>query len=150
MVRRIVTGNNAQGKSYFVSDDVVAEMYLWGSAQGAALGEGTPILPTTAPNIEPPAGGSRVVRVQMEPWSVMKSRMSHGEMSGLDENGFHRTTTIDYIMIVSGEVDLILDEGKTTVRAGDLVVQRNTNHAWHVMGKTPVDFWGVMVSLVPA
>jgi hypothetical protein len=28
-------------------------------------------------------------------------------------------------------------------------VQRNTNHAWHNMGKTPVDFWGVMVSIVP-
>jgi uncharacterized cupin superfamily protein len=61
----------------------------------------------------------------------------------------HRTTTIDYIMIVSGEVDLILDEGRTTVRAGDLVVQRNTNHAWHVMAGGPVDFWGVMVSLLP-
>lgn len=147
MVRRIVTGNNAEGRSYFVSDEAVAEMYLWGSAQGAVLGEGTPILPTTAPNIEPPAGGSRVVRVQMEPWSAMKSRMAQGEMSGLDEEGFHRTTTIDYIMVVNGEVDLILDEGKTTVRAGDLVVQRNTNHAWHVMGETPVDFWGVMVSV---
>ena len=68
---------------------------------------------------------------------------------GLDADGFHRTTTIDYIMLVSGEVDLILDEGRTTVRAGDLVVQRNTNHAWHNMGDVPVDFWGVMMSLLP-
>jgi len=149
MVRRIVTGNNARGKSYFVSDEEVAEMYIWQSPEGAQLGAGTPLLPSTAPGIEPPAGGSKVVRVQMEPWAEMKARLAHGEISGLDPDGFHITTTIDYIMVVGGEVDLILDEGRTTVRAGDLVVQRNTNHAWHNLGKTPVDFWGVMVSLLP-
>ena len=149
MVRRIVTGNNAQGRSYFVSDETVDEMYVWQSAEGDALGKGTPILPSTAPGIEPPAGGSKVVRVQMEPWQEMKARLDRGEVPGLDPDGFHTTTTIDYIMLVSGEVDLILDEGRTTVRAGDLVVQRNTNHAWHNLGETPVDFWGVMVSVVP-
>jgi hypothetical protein len=149
MVRRIVTGNNAQGRSYFVSDDTVGEMYIWGTSEGEALGTGTPILPSTAPSIEPPAGGSRVVRVEMEPWTEMKAQLAHGDVAGLDPDGFHRTTTIDYIMIVSGEVDLILDEGKTTARAGDLVVQRNTNHAWHNMGAGPCDFWGVMVSLAP-
>jgi len=149
MVRRIVTGNNAQGKSYFVSDEEVAEMYIWQSPEGAQLGEGTPMLPSTAPGIEPPSGGSKVVRVQMEPWKEMKARLAHGEISGLDADGFHRTATIDYIMVVGGEVDLILDEARATVRAGDLVVQRNTNHAWHNLGETPVDFWGVMVSVLP-
>jgi hypothetical protein len=149
MVRRIVTGNNAQGKSYFVSDEEVAEMYLWQSPDGAQLGEGTPMLPSTAPGIEPPAGGSKVVRVQMESWKEMKERLARGDISGLDADGFHRTATIDYIMVVGGEVDLILDEGRTTVRAGDLVVQRNTNHAWHNLGEAPVDFWGVMVSVLP-
>src|SRR5271168_3955127 len=148
MVRRIVTGNNARGKSYFVSDEEVAEMYIWQSPEGAQLGAGTPILPSTAPGIEPPAGGSKVVRVQMEPWKEMKARLARGDISGLDPDGFHRPATIDYIMIVSGAVDLILDEGRTTVRAGDLVVQRNTNHAWHNLGETPVDFWGVMVSVL--
>ena len=149
MVRRIVTANNAQGRSYFLSDDTVDEMYIWQSPEGAALGEGTPILPSTAPGIEPPAGGSKIVRVRMEPWKEMKAMLARGNVPGIDPDGFHRTATIDYIMVVSGEVDLILDEGRTTVRAGDLVVQRNTNHAWHNMGETPVDFWGVMVSILP-
>jgi hypothetical protein len=150
MVRRIVTGNDAEGRSYFVSDEIVTEMYVWQSLEAPAqLGEGVPVLPSTAPGIEPPRGGSKVTRVQMEPWAQMKERLAKGDIPGIDPEGFHRTTTIDYIMLVSGEVDLILDEGRTTVHAGDLVVQRNTNHAWHNMGETPVDFWGVMVSILP-
>jgi mannose-6-phosphate isomerase-like protein (cupin superfamily) len=148
MVRRIVTGNNAQGRSYFVSDGEIAEMYVWESLPAPAqLGAGVAMLPSTAPMIEPPAGGSKLARVQIEHWATMKAKMAQYE--GLDADGFHRTTTIDYIMVVSGEVDLLLDEGRTTVHAGDLVVQRNTNHAWHNMGTGPVDFWGVMVSLLP-
>jgi uncharacterized cupin superfamily protein len=42
----------------------------------------------------------------------------------------HRTETIDYGIVLEGEVVLIVDEGETTVRAGDIVVQRGTNHGW--------------------
>ena len=77
----------------------------------------------------------------------MKEEMKTQPIPGLDADGFHRTATIDYIMIVDGEVDLVLDQARTTVRAGDLVVQRNTNHAWHNNTDRPVDFWGVMVSV---
>jgi mannose-6-phosphate isomerase-like protein (cupin superfamily) len=42
----------------------------------------------------------------------------------------HRTQTIDYGIVLEGEVTLLVDEGETTVRAGDIVVQRGTNHAW--------------------
>jgi uncharacterized cupin superfamily protein len=42
----------------------------------------------------------------------------------------HRTETIDYGLVLEGELVLILDEGETVVRAGDVVVQRGTSHAW--------------------
>ena len=42
----------------------------------------------------------------------------------------HRTDTVDYAVVVHGELTLILDEEETTVRAGDIVIQRGTNHAW--------------------
>jgi uncharacterized cupin superfamily protein len=42
----------------------------------------------------------------------------------------HRTETIDYGIMLQGELTLILDEGETVVRAGDIVVQRGTNHGW--------------------
>lgn len=152
MTRRIVTANNADGRSYFVSDEEVSEMYLWETTTANSLGlnpDGGPThyLPTGAPTIEPPAGASKCVRVTMQPWKVMKETMKQHPIAGLDEHGFHRTATIDYIMMISGEVELVLDEGKTTVRAGDLVVQRNTNHAWHNNTDKPVEFWGVMISV---
>ncbi|MDQ2641348.1 MAG: cupin domain-containing protein, partial [Pseudomonadota bacterium] len=42
----------------------------------------------------------------------------------------HRTETIDYGIVLEGEVTLIMDVGETVVRAGDIVVQRGTNHGW--------------------
>jgi uncharacterized cupin superfamily protein len=42
----------------------------------------------------------------------------------------HRTETIDYGIVIEGEIVLILDEGETTVRAGEIVIQRGTNHGW--------------------
>jgi len=42
----------------------------------------------------------------------------------------HRTETVDYGIVLEGELVLIMDEGETTVKAGDVVVQRGTNHGW--------------------
>jgi quercetin dioxygenase-like cupin family protein len=42
----------------------------------------------------------------------------------------HRTETVDYGIVVEGELTLILDRGETTIQAGDIVIQRGTNHAW--------------------
>ena len=84
-----------------------------------------------------------------EAWALQRrlhDEVAAGGFHGLDRDGFHRTRTIDYVMIVSGELELVLDEGRTTVGPGDIVVQRNTNHAWYNHGTTPVHFWGVMVS----
>jgi mannose-6-phosphate isomerase-like protein (cupin superfamily) len=42
----------------------------------------------------------------------------------------HRTRTVDYAIIMSGEIDMMLDEGEVHLKAGDVVVQQATNHAW--------------------
>ena len=47
----------------------------------------------------------------------------------------HRTRTIDYIIVLSGEIDMLLDEGEVHLREGDIVVQQATNHAWINRGK---------------
>lgn len=43
---------------------------------------------------------------------------------------FHRTETVDFGIVISGEIVLLMDEGETTVGPGDIVVQRGTNHGW--------------------
>jgi mannose-6-phosphate isomerase-like protein (cupin superfamily) len=49
----------------------------------------------------------------------------------------HRTRTVDYAIVVAGEIDMMLDEGTVHLKAGDVVVQQATNHAWLNHGKEP-------------
>src|SRR5436853_3973831 len=49
----------------------------------------------------------------------------------------HRTRTLDYAIIMSGEIDMLLDEGEVHLKAGDVVVQQATNHAWVNRGREP-------------
>jgi uncharacterized cupin superfamily protein len=42
----------------------------------------------------------------------------------------HRTRSVDYAIIISGEIDMLLDDGEVHLKAGDVVVQQATNHAW--------------------
>jgi mannose-6-phosphate isomerase-like protein (cupin superfamily) len=147
MGRRIVTANNAASRSYILSDEVVADSEKWRTWSEAPLGLAPEtVLPASSPDLEPPAGGSRATFVTLPPWADMRDEVAGGGFHGLDKDGFHRTRTIDYIMIVAGAVELVLDDARTMVRAGDIVVQRNTNHAWYNHGDEPVLFWGVMIS----
>ena len=49
----------------------------------------------------------------------------------------HRTATVDYAVVVKGEIYAVMEKGETLLRAGDVLVQRGTNHSWSVRGKEP-------------
>jgi quercetin dioxygenase-like cupin family protein len=49
----------------------------------------------------------------------------------------HATASIDYLIVLAGEIACILDDGEFTARAGDVVVQRGSRHAWHNRGEVP-------------
>jgi len=49
----------------------------------------------------------------------------------------HRTRSLDYAIIMSGEIDMLLDEGEVHLKAGDVIVQQATNHAWVNRGEKP-------------
>jgi mannose-6-phosphate isomerase-like protein (cupin superfamily) len=49
----------------------------------------------------------------------------------------HRTRTLDYVVVIEGELVLILDDREVTLKAGDVVVQRGTDHAWENRSDTP-------------
>jgi hypothetical protein len=55
---------------------------------------------------------------------------SHARGEGARHAHMHRTQTIDYGIVLEGELVLVMDEGEATVRAGDIVIQRGTNHGW--------------------
>ncbi|MEU9839515.1 cupin domain-containing protein [Actinomadura sp. NPDC048032] len=60
--------------------------------------------------------------------------------------GMHTTDSIDYVLVVSGEATLELDDGEQTVlRAGDVLVQNGTRHAWHNRGTEPCTIVGVAI-----
>jgi mannose-6-phosphate isomerase-like protein (cupin superfamily) len=51
--------------------------------------------------------------------------------------GMHRTRSLDYAVVISGEIDMLLDEGEVHLKAGDVVVQQATNHSWVNRGHEP-------------
>jgi mannose-6-phosphate isomerase-like protein (cupin superfamily) len=57
----------------------------------------------------------------------------------------HRTRTIDYAVILSGEIDMLLDDSEVHLKAGDVVIQRGTNHAWVNRGDRPCQVAVVLV-----
>ncbi|MEE8433556.1 MAG: cupin domain-containing protein [bacterium] len=59
--------------------------------------------------------------------------------------GMHKTNTIDYIILLSGEITLLLDDGERNLKPFDVVVQRGTNHAWVNRGKEPALLAGVLI-----
>ena len=57
----------------------------------------------------------------------------------------HKTRTIDYVVLLSGEVTLLLDKGEVDLKPFDVVVQRGTNHAWVNKGKEPALIAAVLI-----
>jgi uncharacterized cupin superfamily protein len=49
----------------------------------------------------------------------------------------HRTRSIDYAIVLAGEIDMLLDDSEVHVKAGDIIVQQGTNHAWVNRGREP-------------
>ena len=62
----------------------------------------------------------------------------------------HQTDTLDYIIIISGEIYLIVDEEETLLQAGDIVIQRGTNHAWSNRSNSPCIQLTVLLDAVKA
>lgn len=146
-VRRIVTGENAAGRSCIVSD---------GPAQALALPEHSPMVAQViwatgagaAPGDDPaPAGhvfgfhsdGGSILRIVDFPPD--QSCDTDKVLEFLDQNHvrdaeqprhfwFHKTPSLDYAICLEGEIYAMLDEDETLMRQGDVLIQRATNHSW--------------------
>ena len=152
-VRRVVTGHNQQGQSLIVQDEVssftletdhapgLVVTDLWKTYDGSDIRVPTETC-TQKVTLVPPAGGSvfRTVqfppdRTYMDTWDAHASFEAMGEAGALNERpgkkpGMHRTNTLDYALVVSGDIWAVMDEGETLLQAGDVLIQRGTNHGW--------------------
>jgi quercetin dioxygenase-like cupin family protein len=124
--RRIVTGHDAEGRGVVVSNgpppvsraisDGATFHELWATAAVPAPLSAAEPEPTGADEpLAPPAGGTRVRVVDLPPGT---------------RSPMHRTETVDYGIVLEGEVHLILDDSELALHPGDIVVQRGTDHAW--------------------
>ena len=158
--RRIVTGHNAQGKAIIQEDGPVARYQRVGGESGPMFHEVWNTTATPAPidaasgeppedglKLAPPRHGTRIRVLDIPPdgdrlndVTPEEARAHFAEVGAVDASShssegsrhahMHRTETIDYGIVLEGELVLIMDEGETVCRAGDIIVQRGTNHGW--------------------
>lgn len=157
--RRIVTGHDADGRAVILSDAPPPRVHQVGGPGGPTFVEvwntrGMPVAIDRQSGepaevglvLAPPTGGTRLRVIDFPPEGEAIRRLTEAEaaakfqeMGGADaaRSGagaphplMHRTQTLDYGIVLEGELTLVLDRGETTVRAGDVIIQRGTNHAW--------------------
>jgi hypothetical protein len=141
-VRRVVIGNNAQGKSYVFKDEAMKRGEIWRSTPKEPLGQGGPSDPNTVLPASPaPASGQAVAEGTR--WIFSSIRPSTEPMDRKTIKGWHRVSSLSYVLITNGELTLLLDEGDVVLRGGDLLVMRNAMHTWHNATGAPV---GMLIS----
>jgi len=149
-MRVVVTANNAKGKSYILKDERIKRglrPLIWQHTAQDVMGMGGPndlktMMESSSPAIDPPVGASEWRFATIGP-----SKKKKGEPleRSPGKDGFHRTATIDYDFFLNGEMMMFLDEGEVTLHAGDVVIQRNTSHAWMNYTDTPISFLSMLV-----
>lgn len=158
-IRRIVTGDDASGKAVVVSDESsphvrrsphrpgVAFTNIWTTDRAPAPIDGPEDPVTPAMNLEPPLSGTNFRIVEFGPEkdyigavSAEDARQAFASMGGaqhaLDSADaprhpfMHRTKSVDYGIVLDGEIVLVLDDSEVLMKTGDICIQRGANHAW--------------------
>ena len=151
-VRRIVTGHDAEGRAVIAED---AQLTGAGLAEDTKRADATffqvwathevPVS-LTDEALERQREGSMTTILGTGSGSVLRI----GVLAPGTRSPMHRTESLDYGICLEGEVDLELDGGDAvTVRAGDVVVQRGTNHVWHNRSEAPCRFAWILLDAQP-
>ncbi len=169
-VRRVVTGHSVDGKAVVVTDDHVEPIMLdllpgyafqrvWGADEAPTFPDDG--APRPAHTYFPPVGGFRFGLFTVPPETTVMphdvdipaalAELEHA-LPGMaahmepESPGMHTTDTIDFEYVLSGAVDLELDDGEIVhLVAGDTVVQNGTRHAWRNRGTEPCEMVVVLV-----
>jgi mannose-6-phosphate isomerase-like protein (cupin superfamily) len=155
-VRRVVTTIDSGGKAVVMFDDRIPLMAarapvgvgeVWVTEKSPAELSPTEDRAHVKVGIQPPRSGTIFRIIDYPPASpavekfdintMMKVVGADAPAKGLPPRHpmMHRTRSVDYAIILSGEIDMLLDEGEVHLKAGDVLVQQATNHAWINRGK---------------
>jgi mannose-6-phosphate isomerase-like protein (cupin superfamily) len=165
-VRRVVTGHDENGKAVVISDGpapfvhvnaVNPEWYstdIWRTGEMPARIVAVADEPTLGPRRQMPQKRGSVLRInhfppesedvrQMDPEASRRAFAALGneKAATFGKGGrhplMHRTETIDYAIVLAGEITMVMDDVDVELKAGDVLVQCGTNHAWSNRSKAP-------------
>lgn len=143
--RRVVTGHDAEGKAEIRIDGTAENLKLPSEKISSTMMWSTAATPTHLLGDEdegarilgscPPPGGTRFTMMEFLPGNA-----AH----------MHRTDTVDYVICLSGRIDMFIDEARfVTLHAGDVLIQRGTYHAWANRSDAPCRLAVVLIDATP-
>lgn len=137
--RRVVTGHDKNGKSIVLSDGSPPQHHpMHGPEVGADFFEiwnsTGPVPQLSAQEREP---NERTFSIMPVSGHLLRIIEIYPPSQGGKRTVMHRTGTLDYVVVIHGEIVLVLDDSEVTLRAGDVVVQRGTDHAWENRSSEP-------------
>ena len=168
-MRRIITGHNAEGKSVITIDGPPARslseneggLYELWNTDGNEIDTLDDIdRADSEVLLSPPVGGTKFRYFQINPTpegvpadlieaataaAFEKMGAAHHRVDTTRHPAMHKTKTIDYIILLKGDVTLLLDEEEVDLKPFDVVVQRGTNHAWVNNGSETALFIAVLI-----
>jgi quercetin dioxygenase-like cupin family protein len=147
IIRRVVTGHNREGVALLLRDGAATNAkfaptgavstLIWCSDECPAdigMGEAVEDYGARITGTAPPPHGSRFAVIEFPPGS---------------KGAMHRTDSLDYVIVLSGTIDMALDDGTVTLGAGDVIVQRGTNHSWINRSAAPARIAVVLIDAKP-
>jgi mannose-6-phosphate isomerase-like protein (cupin superfamily) len=171
-VRRVVTGHDSDGKAVVLSDGAApfvhtselrpgyASTDVWRTMETPARIAPVEAEPTLGPRRQLPTKRGTVIRINtLVPDATQKfdasnvkelfAGMGNAAASTFDKNAphpmMHRTETVDYAIVLEGEITMLLDDSEVVLGPGDVLVQRGTNHAWSNRGTVPAKIAFILI-----
>ncbi len=176
-IRRIVTGHDAKGRSVFASDRASPHVIaiagtptfgvtdLWRTSRAPADNASKKDPCVGIQQLAPQANGSVVRVVEFPPDKVWMAKVTAEKaFASLGKSGsaalaankassrhtmMHTTDTVDYAIILAGEIWAVMDVGEKKMTAGDVLIQRGTNHAWSNRSSKPCLVAFVLIDAKP-
>jgi quercetin dioxygenase-like cupin family protein len=142
-IRRVVTGHDAQGRAKVLIDEQVKNVISNRPGATSSVIWSSDSLPVNNDGNDDPSG--RHIGTTLKNGSVFRIVKFDPGVSPRN----HRTDSIDYAVVISGEIDMALDIGTVKLKHGDVLVQRGTVHNWINNGKEPCIIAFALISAKP-